>query len=115
MRVFVDVDDTLVKWASATGSVLINGAEDWEPNCDVINLVRALKAENYKVIVWSAGGENYANMWAQRLMPLITDATYAKFPVIPEAGDVFIDDLYLEGGAYPWQHLSIHPKDLASN
>ena len=110
-RLFVDVDDTLVKWGSASGSKLINGAEDWKPNCNVVRLMQELKVDGYEIIVWSAGGDNYALMWADRLVPNLYDRAMAKFALIPLEGDLFIDDIdYVD--SYPWVRLAIHPDDL---
>lgn len=115
VRVFVDVDDTLVRWAPETRGVIHpygKGADDWEPNCDVIHLLRALKAEGAEITVWSGGGEEWADYWADKLIPNLYDNAMDKYPRIPSQGEVYIDDLDSEGDYYPWQRLAIHPLDL---
>jgi hypothetical protein len=114
-RLFVDVDDTLVRWAPETRGVIHpygRGAEDWEPNCDVIYLMRVLKDAGYHITVWSGGGEDWAEKWANKLVPLLYDKAEGKYPRIPESSDIYIDDLDSEGDYYPWQRLCIHPLDL---
>lgn len=115
MRVFVDVDDTLVRWAPETRGVIHpygNGAEDWGPNCDVILLLRALKAEGANITVWSGGGEWWAKHWAEKLIPNLYDSAIDKYPRIPSQEEIYIDDLGSESGHYPWQRLVIRPMDL---
>lgn len=115
MRVFVDVDDTLVRWAPETRGVIHPygaGADDWEPNCNVVRLLQALKAEGAFITIWSGGGADWARKWADKLVPNLYDVAADKYPRIPMSDEIYIDDLDAEGGFYPWQHLCIHPLDL---
>lgn len=99
---YVDVDDTLVKWADALEGRLVT---DWEPNEAVIAYAKAWTG---KVVVWSSGGSNYAEMWARRLLPETFDEALAKYPAIMADGDVALDDMPFD----VWKHRAIHPKDL---
>ena len=101
---YVDVDDTLVKWADALEGRLVT---DWEPNEAVIEYARAWKG---KVVVWSSGGRDYAEMWSRRLLPGIYDEAMAKYPAIMVEGDVALDDMPFD----VWRHRAIHPRDLVA-
>jgi predicted HAD superfamily phosphohydrolase YqeG len=52
-----DVDDTLIKYE--------DGKE--RPNRELIQVLVYLYAMGNKIIVWSGGGKDYAEMWTRRL------------------------------------------------
>ena len=56
-----DCDDTLYK------IVAENGNEREEPNLIVIELLQTFHALGCHIIVWSGGGQDYAEMWVRRL------------------------------------------------
>lgn len=67
-RVFAsDCDDTLVMWTIPQGysgplvETVLDGVKDvCIPNQHAINHLKKMKARNYAVIVWSAGGSDWA-------------------------------------------------------
>lgn len=112
MRLFVDVDDTLVRWLGGTDPHPYGyGAEKWEVNEAVLAYIRAWKKENPYgyVVIWSGGGADYAETWAQRLLPGEFGVAVGKQPVFPlQDSDTFIDDSPYR----QWAHLCIDPKSL---
>ena len=104
-RLFIDVDDTLVLWHNP-----ILTDDDWDANETLIKFVREWKLFHRagEVIVWSLGGADYAAMWKHRLLPE-ADRSEAKYPIIPQVGDLFIDDDPL--GSY--RNATLHPHMLA--
>lgn len=111
LRLFVDVDGTLVRWLSATK--LPEGmwlAEAWEPNTAVIQYVRrwAHDHPDGQVIVWSGGGVDYAATWGHRLLRDVPHTAAAKDIPRHRAGDVFIDDAPFDA----WARWAIHPSFL---
>lgn len=125
MRVYVDVDDTLIHWRDA---------DEWEPDERLLAVLRGIIAmDTYqdlaydnadakgKVIIWSTGGADYArDMWVQALdrvfphqrkwnavtwndAPTFLD----KYPAVPEPGDLFFDDDPLESFA---SHTVMFPR-----
>lgn len=109
-RLFVDIDDTLVTWLGSGGGDVHPygaGAEAWRVN----EAVRAyVKTWPGKVVVWSGGGADYAEMWARRLLPGLEWVAMSKHNPDPLPGDVFIDDSPFDA----WAHRAIHPKDLGA-
>lgn len=106
-RLYVDIDDTLVTWLSDEGGPHPYGhnAKAWQVNEKV-----KIYAENWKgdLIIWSGGGKNYAEAWANRLLPHLTWTAESKFNAVAGPDDVFIDDMPFD----VWKHASIHPDSL---
>ncbi len=107
MKLYVDCDDTLIRWLDPLEGRLTS---EWEPNTAVQEFVRNWKLEHPdgEVIVWSSGGEDYARMWGYRLLPDVPHVALSKFNAIVTADDLCIDDMPFE----VWKHRSIHPKSL---
>ena len=101
MRLFIDVDDTLVRWLDLEGN--------WEPNEKVIHFANEWRKfhPQGEIVVWSLGGKDYAGQWRWRLLPF-AHRYEAKWPRIPEPGDIFIDDDPLE----TYRSATIHPEVL---
>jgi hypothetical protein len=57
MRIFVDVDDTLIILGKETDLDEFN-----QPLIDAL-----IRAEPEQILVWSGGGRDYARLWANRL------------------------------------------------
>lgn len=70
-KIAFDIDDTLIIPSVVTGlSVDI-------PNYDNIAIYRWFKAQGHYMVIWSGGGVDYAEMWAEKL-GLEPDAIYLK-------------------------------------
>lgn len=104
---YIDIDDTLVTWLSDTDEPHPYGhsAKGWKMNEKVYAYANAWVG---KIVVWSGGGKDYAEMWANRLLPDLEWTAHSKFPAIAKLGDVFIDDMPFD----VWRHATIHPNDL---
>ncbi len=61
MTIAFDVDDTLIIPSVATGF------DRDVPNYETIAVYRWFQAQGCKMIVWSGGGTDYAQMWADKL------------------------------------------------
>lgn len=109
MRLFVDIDDTLVLWpkVSEERHSLVSGPPT--PNADVIRFVRVMRKfhQDLEVIVWSLGGADYA---AKHAKPLIRfEKAWDKTPIPVQRGDLFLDDDPLSC----YREFTIHPDALA--
>lgn len=109
MRLFVDIDDTLITWKEPASGKFIT---EWEPNSLVIaEVYRWWREAKGDVVFWSTGGADYARQRVQECPITISDTwTYeSKYPRIPQPGDVFLDDDPLSSYA----SVAIHPRALA--
>lgn len=108
-RLFVDVDDTLLRWYGGRAPHPFGaGATGCEPNQDVIDAIGRWRHKNPDgmLIIWSGGGADYAKTWARRLLPHERWSAEAKHnPLVDPANDVFIDDAPFEA----WAHAAIAP------
>ena len=107
ISLYVDIDDTLVKWKDIIEGRL---AQDWEVNHDVLKLINLWHENSIgPITIWSSGGYNYAMVWANRLIPShIQYAVASKSPLIASPTSVYIDDM-------PWETFkpnTIHPNEL---
>lgn len=102
---FVDIDGTLVTWLGRYDRF---GQEEWEVNKKVVDYAEKWAATGKAIVLWSSGGESYANMWGNRLLPHLVWIPSAKFPSIPRSGDVCLDDSPFD----EWEKLTIYPKEL---
>lgn len=62
-----DVDGTLIR---NNNPDRVHGVvcEEDEPHEDIVQLLQTLyKFKNVKIVVWSAGGQDYARRWVERL------------------------------------------------
>lgn len=106
MRVFVDIDDTLIEWHNkAAGSGVF-----WEPNEAIVDFVAALYRDGFQVTFWSAGGADYAHGKVKETYMRLDRAApdheiLAKYPVVPQKGFIFIDDDPLDS----YKHRTVHP------
>lgn len=106
---YIDIDDTLVTWLADEGGPHPYGhaAKAWKVNEAVKSLAESWPGE---LVIWSGGGKDYAEMWANRLVPHLKWTAHAKFNAIPGPGDVFVDDMPFDA----WKHASIHPDLLTT-
>lgn len=95
---FVDVDDTLVRWCPAGcehGTHPYGGeAEGYVIDQAVVGYAKGWRDSHPRglVVVWSGGGVDYAETWKRRAMDW-ADGALAKMPVDFPAGRVtYIDD-----------------------
>lgn len=104
-RLFVDVDDTLIKWG-ADASFMAK----FEPNERVIWFVRNWCQTHPagRVTVWSLGGKDYAAKHGHDLLPDVEHDAMAKEPLIPHPGWLFLDDDPLPS----YRSAAIHPAAL---
>lgn len=115
MRLFVDIDDTLVSW-EGPGSVhpYGNGAEGWHFSAGVIAYIRQWVTANPDgvVVFWSGGGRDYAWGWglkAQESLGLKHVSFAGKGGSFQlKDGDTFLDD----SPADFYKDRNIHPNDL---
>ena len=108
MRLFVDVDDTLILWSKELKGGLY--ATKYERNEAVARFVRIFRQTHPEgiVIVWSLGGQEYAAKHAREQIPGLYNECRAKYPAIPVPGDLFIDDDPLPS----YRSAFIHPDAL---
>ena len=81
-RLFVDCDDTLVKYQDR-GDPTPYGVKygvPWLPNERLINGVIAYRHAHPEalIVVWSGGGQEYAQMWADKLLSSIDVTAMVK-------------------------------------
>lgn len=76
---WVDVDDTLIMWSEDHGG--------WSPHEEHIALVKQFHARGQKIVVWSAGGVE----WAVKAIEWLKLENYVDLVVSKPAW--FIDDL----------------------
>lgn len=107
VRLFVDVDDTLILWPKLGPGPLIAATEE---NADMNEDVRlfALRWKAYnpsgEIIIWSSGGSEYARKWgAKSGLPYSYCWSKAPMPVLK--GDMFIDDDPMPA----YRERNIHP------
>lgn len=105
-RLFVDVDDTLIKWESSGGEL----ADTWKVNANVVGYVCNWLDKHPEgcLYIWSSGGRDYARTWAERVFPGWDCRYMAKMPIKPEPGDTFLDDSPMDIFA----SVTIHPDHL---
>ena len=89
-----DVDDTLLLWSIPKGykgilvKTNVNGIEDFGiPNRPAINHLKKMKARNYSVVVWSAGGSE----WAEAVVKALRLEDYVDL-IMPKI-DSHLDDV----------------------
>lgn len=107
-RLFVDCDDTLVIYESATGEINPYGAWKGEPFERNETLIKFLyEFDTDFLVIWSGGGANYAEVIANllgidELNPtyLIKDKT--TFELV-RPGDIVIDDQNIEVDTEVWR------------
>lgn len=101
-RLWVDCDDTLVRWLGEDGQALEGqnpyggGSERWEANAELVEAIRAWmranEADDPRLIVWSGGGYDYARVWADRILPGEWHMAVSKDIALPQYEDVCVDD-----------------------
>lgn len=86
MRVFIDIDDTLILW---------DDEDRANPNEDLIEAINAFAHARPTdlIMVWSGGGIDYAAMWARTCIPEVSWLVVPKYVTYPEAHDLCIDDV----------------------
>ncbi len=108
-RLFVDIDNTLIRWLPEHGA---DGKQKWETNEDVLRFMRwwPTANPNCPIVIWSHGGMDYAAEFAAKVVP--EDISYIVTPKKYFAGgdvDTFLDD---DPDAHFVGEL-IHPDELA--
>ena len=106
-RLFVDCDDTLVRWLDPLEGRLTT---EWEPNAAVVAFVELWVKDHPrgKLIVWSTGGSRYAARWGELILPHLKWQSESKRPHVPIPGDLFLDDDPLPSFA----EATLHPRTL---
>lgn len=105
MKLFVDVDDTLILWQEISLDDEKDGTYYLDPykiNYTLIVYIRnfSLVYPNNSIIIWSGGGKNYAQYWIDKLelsticIAMLKDKI--SFDLIKE-GDIVVDDEFLNG------------------
>ena len=121
-RLFVDIDDTLIAWdrdaesiivpLDTTGEDVLEKGIGWTINGAVLEYVINWRIANPTghVFLWSGGGGQYANMWANRIDPdeEIFHVTLGKFRITPNGCEMFIDDM----PDWLWYGRTINPLRL---
>ena len=86
-KLFLDVDDTLVRWSDGIGSM---------PTID-LDLVNAVDCDldehGYELVVWSGQGIQHAQKWAEKAFPYTPFTVHYKDMRIPQYPDVVVDDM----------------------
>ena len=84
-----DVDDTIIIPSVATG------LDRDVPNYDTIAIYRWFQAQGHYMIIWSGGGKDYAEMWAEKL-GLEADEIMAKDTRLKDRVDISFDDCLVD-------------------
>ena len=95
MIIYVDCDDTLVLWDDEEVDGIMLRSSPY-PNTALIEAVDTLIAQTGAlVVVWSGGGKEYAQDWADKYVPHWNAAAMDKHECIrlPDIGDICIDDM----------------------
>ena len=97
-RLFVDCDDTIVKWDYLEGKEGLHYATGYEMNVSLIGDIDCWLDEHhdYDLIVWSGGGVEYAHGWARKAQFRHAFTILPKDMRTPEQWDICIDDMYGE-------------------
>jgi len=109
-RLFVDVDDTLIHWLGRLDEE--SGEECWEVNQHVLDFVQwwPTAFDGGIVVVWSAGGKEYAKQWAERVMP----EGFAYHTAEKKCFPATRDDAFIDNDPWPcfYKGEVAHPNDL---
>lgn len=86
MRVFVDIDDTLILWSKD---------DQPHPNIPLIEALTLFARHRPldPIMVWSGGGMDYAARWAQKYLPEVPWVVVPKYVQSPNPHDLCIDDV----------------------
>lgn len=91
MRLWVDVDDTLIIWPHEAEQ-----ADTWKWNLDLIEAIRKYVRiyPETEVVIWSGGGVQYASDWAYKFEEIwnIPTHTLPKYVTQPSDNDIVVDD-----------------------
>lgn len=122
-RLFVDVDETLIKHTVNDWNFPIWVVEGWKRNAAVAHAVwifgmleadrtASLEGTKKTVVIWSGGGreyaENIAGLCLEGVRGLVALEFWDKDNITPEPGDLFIDDDPLPSFA----SATIHPREF---
>jgi phosphoglycolate phosphatase-like HAD superfamily hydrolase len=92
-----DVDGVLIRNITDRRFEKIKNGADYteydKPNEDIVHLLTALsRLKNVRILVWSGGGKDYADMWVDRLkLDKFVWATASKLDKLKP--DIAIDDI----------------------
>ena len=104
MTLFVDCDDTLVRWLDAYDQPLSGqnpyggGSQRFSFNEPLIDAIKAALDDDpeLQVVVWSGGGAQYALHWARSVFSGSSYESrvgaYSKDTRLPVEGDLCVDD-----------------------
>lgn len=96
---FVDCDDTLVLWDPDPDeeSSLYRG-DRYTINHELVSNIKCWLGEHpeYKLVVWSGGGANYACHWGDKAFGPFPHACTSKDITLPKDKDICIDDMPIE-------------------
>lgn len=110
MKLFVDVDDTLIIWNKfLTSETTVTHSKgeivNWRPNYGLIAFIRAWPGD---IVIWSLGGSDYARKMAEKVLPkhILQRCVFEdRFPKVPDRAHLFIDDDPFES----YESQTIHP------
>lgn len=102
MRVFIDIDDTLIIWKDSEnthpyGALRFQyGNDSAAINTPLVERIRAHAAQGHEIIFWSGGGDKYARSVVEWLLPEFKDSAFLTkdkmvFPLV-RLGDIVVDD-----------------------
>lgn len=109
MRLYIDVDDTLIFWKE-TGMV------SWKNDSYTVNtkLIRLIEQWSHKkmgmIVIWSGGGQQYAEYWRNKLLRHVRGiVSLPKYLTGPTEYDIVVDDMY---GEIKTNGILIDPRQL---
>jgi len=113
MRLFVDVDDTLILWDDSARQMNQDQSlwmgDKYKVNIELIGVINNFASKNplVPIYVWSGGGRNYARHWADLYLDNVYDIALAKDTTLPNKEDICIDDQILSVKAIlvTWQEF----------
>ena len=110
MRLFVDIDDTLVKWDINAPNPDGHYMETpWNVNTKLLEGIKQFAVDNpgALIVIWSAGGQQYADEWSRRfgLEDLVATMDKSKdTAVLVQDGDIVVDDMPSVARGVPRTH-----------
>jgi len=89
LKIAFDVDDTLIL------PTVVTDFDRDVPNYETIAIYKWFQAQGNYMIIWSGGGKDYAEMWAEKL-GLEADEIMAKDTRMKDKIDIAFDDCEID-------------------